>query len=120
MNFLFWNIRGVNHPSKQKEVKSMIQRHNISLVCLIETKVQEHNVDRVKSCIVPEWDYVANYNCHFLGRIWVCWKKSVYSVNVIDMSMQSINCEIKILHNNHCWFHSFVYGANSGVDRRIL
>jgi hypothetical protein len=36
------------------------------------------------------------------------------------MSMQSINCEIKILHNNHCWFHSFVYGANSGVDRRML
>jgi exonuclease III len=69
MNFLIWNIRGLNHPSKQKEVKSMIQRHNISLVCLIETKVQEHNADRVKSCIVPEWDYVANYNCHFLGRI---------------------------------------------------
>ena len=34
--------------------------------------------------------------------------------------MQSINCEIKILNNNHYWFQSFVYGANSGVDQRML
>jgi hypothetical protein len=36
------------------------------------------------------------------------------------ISEQSINCSIKSLKNNFCWFHSFVYGANKGVDRKLL
>jgi exonuclease III len=57
MNFLIWNVRGLNHPSKQKEVKSMIKVHNIGLICLIETRVKFHKADEIRTCIVPDWDY---------------------------------------------------------------
>jgi exonuclease III len=71
MNFLIWNVRGLNHPSNQKEVVSMIERHTISLICLIESRVKENKADKVRACIVPDWDYVFNYDKHFLGRIWI-------------------------------------------------
>ena len=40
MNILVWNVRGLNHPLKQKEVASRIRKLNISLVCLLETRVK--------------------------------------------------------------------------------
>jgi exonuclease III len=120
MNFLIWNVRGLNHPSKQKEVVSIIKRHKISLICLIETRVKENKANKVRTCIVPDWKYVFNYEKHFLGRIWICWKKSDYEVSVLDKSDQSINCSIMALPSYMCWFHSFVYGANQGVDRKLL
>jgi exonuclease III len=120
MNLLIWNVSGLNHPSKQKEAKSMIQRHKISLICLIETRVKENKANKVRSCIVLDWDYVFNYDQHFLGRIWICWKKPDFEVTILDKSEQSINCVIKSLKSYFCWFHSFVYGANKGVDRKLL
>jgi exonuclease III len=67
MNFLIWNVRGLNHQSKQKEVKRMIKCHKIRLICLIETRVKMHKVDEIRSYIVPNWDSVYNYDQHFLG-----------------------------------------------------
>jgi hypothetical protein len=55
-----------------------------------------------------------------LGRIWICWKKPDFEVTILDKSEQSINCVIKSLKSYFCWFHSFVYGANKGVDRKLL
>jgi exonuclease III len=74
MNFLIWNIRGLNHPSKQKEVRDMIKLHKIGLICLIETRVKENKANRIRNSIVSDWDYIFNYDNHFLGRIWICWK----------------------------------------------
>ena len=72
MNFMIWNVRGLNHHSKQQEVKSMIKLHKIGLICLIETRVKENKANRIRSAVVLYWDYVFNYDKHFLGRIWVC------------------------------------------------
>ena len=40
MNIPVWNVRGLNHPLKQKKVASRIRKLNISLVCLLETRVK--------------------------------------------------------------------------------
>ena len=48
INLLIWNVRGLNHPSKQREVKNMIKLHKIGLVCLIETRVKETKADLIK------------------------------------------------------------------------
>jgi hypothetical protein len=120
MNFLIWNVRGLNHPFKQKEVKSMIKVHNIGLICLIETRVKSHKANEIRTCIVPDWDYAYNYDQHFLGRIWISWKKSMFEVTVLDKSHQSINCVIKAIKDNLCWCHSFIYGDNKGMDRKLL
>jgi hypothetical protein len=46
--------------------------------------VKENKADRIRTSIVSDWDYIFNYDKHFLGRIWICWKKKDYEITVIN------------------------------------
>jgi hypothetical protein len=120
MNLLIWNVSGLNHPSKQNEVLSILRANKISFACLIETRVQEHKVVSIFSSMLPDWECCFNYGKHALGRIWLCWNKAVVRISVLDKSDQCINCLVHYIKDNTDWFQSFVYGANKPVDRRYL
>ena len=49
LKILSWNVRGVNDPDKRKVIKNFIRIHRVDMVCLQETKVQEMNIDMVRS-----------------------------------------------------------------------
>lgn len=102
MNLLIWDVRELNHPSKQREVKRMIKLHKIGLVCLIEIRVKEAKADMLRTSIVPDWGFVFNYEKHVLGRIWICWNQSDFEVTVLDKSDQSISCVIQYSKENLC------------------
>ena len=42
MKIIVWNVRGFNHPLKQKDVVGRIRKLNTDLVCLLKTKVKEN------------------------------------------------------------------------------
>ena len=46
MKLLVWNVRGFNHPLKQKVVKRN-KNLNISLVCILETRVKHNNMKEI-------------------------------------------------------------------------
>jgi len=73
-------VRGLNQPSKQREVHSIIKEKKIKMVCLIETRVKENKSGAIVSALFPGWDFCFNYDKHFLGRIWVCWDKLEFDV----------------------------------------
>ena len=64
-----WNIRGLNDPLKQKELKSFVRVHSLSVVCLLETRIRESNKDRIFTSIFPGWNLLHNYDHALLGRI---------------------------------------------------
>ena len=41
MNFLIWNVRGLNDPLKQKDIVGRIRSLKVQMVCLLETRVKE-------------------------------------------------------------------------------
>ena len=51
MKVLVWNVRGLNQPCKQKEVASRVNRLNVDMVCLLETRVKEQKMQN----IVDKW-----------------------------------------------------------------
>lgn len=53
MNVLVWNIRGINKPLKQKEVKKMVARLKVSIICLVETRVQKANIIKIRDNMLP-------------------------------------------------------------------
>lgn len=53
MNWLVWNIKGVNKKHKQKEFKKMLQMKKISLFGLIETRVKQHKANKILANIAP-------------------------------------------------------------------
>jgi len=40
-----WNIRGLNCPNKQEDVRCFLSSHKASLLSLLETKVKAQNVE---------------------------------------------------------------------------
>jgi exonuclease III len=63
MKILIWNIRGLNKPLKQREIKKMVSRLNISIVCLVETRVKQDHVLKIRDDMLPGWEIFHNYNC---------------------------------------------------------
>jgi exonuclease III len=73
MKVLIWNIRCNNKPLKQKEVRKMVARLKISIICLVETRVQKENIIKIRDNMLAGWEILHNCNDHWLGKIWICW-----------------------------------------------
>lgn len=120
MRFLIWNIRGLNKPFKQQEVNKCIRRYNVSILCLVETRVKMDNADKIKDVICPSWHWINNYLAHPLGRAWICWDPSIFSIDGVSISEQVITCRVAATQECSMWLLYVVYGANQGLDRRRM
>ena len=94
-----WNIRGVNQPYKQREVSSLVHKHMITIMGLIETKVHEAQHQRIIQTMLPGWIFLTNYICHPNGRIWVLWNPSLVSIKSLSITDQVIHVEALFLQN---------------------
>jgi hypothetical protein len=54
-------VRGLNHPSKQIEVRRIVKEKKIKLVCLIETRVKDHKAGAIVASLFPDWGFCFNY-----------------------------------------------------------
>ena len=115
-----WNIRGLNDPLKQKELRSVVRVHSLSIVCILETRVKASNMDRICTSILHGWGFLHNYDHALLGRIWVCWNTSVVSIDAIHCIDQAILCYITVLKDNNSFLCSAIYASNNQIDRRVL
>jgi hypothetical protein len=73
MKLLSWNVRGLNMPLKQKEVRKVVRRLNLSIVCLVETRVKVDNFPQIVASMLPGWKVINDYSQDYLGKIWICW-----------------------------------------------
>ena len=73
MNMLIWNVRGFNHPIKQKEVVGRIRRLNVNFACLLETRVKQNKMQKIFNRQFPGWKLFHNYAEAINGRIWMIW-----------------------------------------------
>jgi hypothetical protein len=120
MRLLIWNIRGLNQPLKQQEVKKCIRRFHVSIFCLVETRVKVNNVVRIKDVICPSWQLLNNYLANPLGRVWICWDPGIFSIDAISISEQVITCRVNAIQETYPWILSVVYRANHSLDRRRM
>ncbi|KAH0696002.1 hypothetical protein KY289_013484 [Solanum tuberosum] len=84
VNMLSWNVRGLNGPNKQKEVKLLCSEEHVGLVGLLETKIKSNKIDQVADKLFGGWSYITNLVEHYNGRIWIIWRPDYYKVNTID------------------------------------
>ncbi|KAH7690124.1 DNase I-like protein [Dioscorea alata] len=105
-----WNIRGLNSPLKQSEVKILIARYNIVLIGVLETRVRVEIMD---------WNLKHNYLLCNQGRIWVLYDTRKISLMVIVTGSQFIH--FKLTRGNTVFFWTCVYGSyNAEVRRELL
>ncbi|XP_050238227.1 uncharacterized protein LOC126687715 [Mercurialis annua] len=114
-----WNIRGLNEPLKQAEVKRLLAKNNIALAGIIETRVRFANKDKVwRKMNLQGWDKIDNYTHSDLGKIWIIYDRSRVKVSFIDSTDQVIHCSIESDDNKFTW--TVIYGSNHLNDRQKL
>ena len=107
-----WNIRGLNWPNKQEDVRLFLQSNKVGLIRLLETKVKVVNVDKVASHTFPGWNCHYNFSYNPKGRIWIAWRPSSYNLEVLQESNQYIHCLLTLLSSNKKLFITIICGMN--------
>ncbi|XP_059629912.1 uncharacterized protein LOC132272850 [Cornus florida] len=120
ISILTWNIRGLNIPFKQSEIRNLISDKRLDIVSIIETKISPTNITVVDSRIAAHWPLIHNYSFTQLCRIWVMWNPNAIDPNVITTTRQSIHCYITIIGQHINFYTSFVYASNSTMERLSL
>lgn len=119
-NTACWNIRGLNDPLKQREVKSFIRLNKINIFGFVETRVRQPNFAKISKAVAPSWCFVQKYHASTLGRIWVGWDPNIHTVQVISSSDQAIHCQISLVQDNIQFKCSIIYATNLLNDRLVL
>ena len=96
VKFASWNIRGLNDPLKQREVRSFVKSQALDFIYHVETRVRASNRDRIFSSLLPGWRLFHNYEHALLGRIWICGNPEKVSIDVIHSIDQAMLCHITV------------------------
>lgn len=100
MFFGCWNVKGLNAPLKQSEVKSLISSKELSFCGLVKTKVKKNNQNKVVNAIFRSWNVLTNYSCSLLGIILICWNLNNVNVLLVDSSAQAIHIRVHACNGN--------------------
>ncbi|XP_021714658.1 uncharacterized protein LOC110682631 [Chenopodium quinoa] len=115
-----WNIRGLNDPCKVADVKQLLDRTAIKVLCLLETKVKQEKCCIIQKKIAHGLNWVCNYSVSGNGRIWLGWRSDRVHVEVITIHPQFIHCIVSNLDYSSQVAVSFVYGLHTIHDRKEL
>ncbi|KAJ0955349.1 putative RNA-directed DNA polymerase [Helianthus annuus] len=116
-----WNIRGLNHSLKQKEVRQVINENHLQVCAILETHVDVSNVPDVCRKVCSNWQWHSNANSCVGGtRIMVGWDDQKVDVMILAQTNQVIHTQIIFKLDKKSFFCSFVYAENHYRGRRML
>nr|GEY26736.1 RNA-directed DNA polymerase, eukaryota, reverse transcriptase zinc-binding domain protein [Tanacetum cinerariifolium] len=106
---------------KQKEVRNLIVEEKLQVCAILETHIKSINLKGICDKFFGSWDWISNSSHSGSGcRIVVGWNNSRVNVILIITCRQCLFCAIENLNNGKKLFCSFVYAANSGIERKAL
>ncbi|XP_075108929.1 uncharacterized protein LOC142180761 [Nicotiana tabacum] len=114
-----WNIRGLNKPYKQKELKNFLQKNKIDILGCLETRVKEKKAKKILYKAAKDWGYCCNYTKAENGRIWVLWKTNL-SVNIVQVHEQFIHYKVSDSVIGYQIMLTVVYARNKLQERTSL
>ena len=116
----YWNIRGLNNPSKQHEIVKFVLSNHIDVLGIIESKVRIPNQVKIQRSFLPSWKFVTNSLPNSVDRIWVGWNPDNVNLHVTINTQQMIHATITSIDLSIQLDASFIYGYNTIQDRRAL
>ncbi|XP_020259105.1 uncharacterized protein LOC109835548 [Asparagus officinalis] len=120
MNLSFWNVRGLNRPSKQKIVKHHLWQYHVSFIALLETKIRDSLLSSTTRFIAKDWSWLSNVRSPGKARIVILWNPNILNIQLISSSDQCITCTVKSLDGKLDCVISSIYGFNQMETRKEL
>ena len=98
-----WNIRGLNDPIKQKNIREAIRMNNLSMMGILEVKVKDSHMDAVLKGVLPQnWQALSSFGTNNVARLLVIWDDLALQVTQVQSSNQMIT--MKVMHNSKVFF----------------
>lgn len=115
---LVWNVRGLNDRAWRNVVRTLIQTHQPSLVCLQETKLSNICNATAIDILGCPFDYVYLPSVGVAGGILLGWRRDLWSVAHVDRGSFHLSARITatappILH----WWLTVVYGPTQDAAK---
>lgn len=115
-----WNIRGLNKSLKQNGVMSLVRKHSIDIIGIMETKLNIEGESRLLKSIFGAWSVLNNFEAHEGGRILILWNPLKVLVELLSYTSQIRHTKVTCKISNSTFFVSFVYGMNTTLEKRPL
>lgn len=117
---LIWNLRGLNNPNKQKELKKVIQEQKAGLCCLLETKIKNDKFSEVYRNMCKDWCIATNFTCCKGGKILLAWLSDLFQVTILNTHSQYIHIKITNIALNFQFHCTMIYGVSNLKGREEL
>lgn len=118
IDILHWNVRGINHPNKQKEVKRLIYDNRIELACLVETKATEDVLSSFGKMLWNGAKVITNQQYGDKCRVCLVWNPLNLDVQTIKISDQAIYCCVEVRRKK--FICTAIYASNVLPERESL
>ncbi|XP_020684802.1 uncharacterized protein LOC110101296 [Dendrobium catenatum] len=118
-----WNIKGFNSSSKVMSSQSLIKKHNLDMLFILEAKITAASTSDVwfnsSHLVFPREDSYNNFALSSPGRIWIKWNAQKLSFKLLFTSSQLIHGMFQVGSSDVCCV-SVVYASNSINERQII
>jgi len=114
MKVVCWNVQGAKKPQLRLEVGFITRTIRPDILILIETMVNEQNVDLIfKTLGFSHYERIpTNNHC---GGIWCLWNSINVNVTIIAKETRAIHCHvIDNVHNKQCMLSAIYAPARNG------
>lgn len=96
MKISSWNIRGLNDPIKQHEVRQFLMQNHIDIITIVEVKVRLNKVEKVAKNTFPRWKVVHNTGIEVIPRKWCRWNAEKFKGTVVADDRHCLILEMTI------------------------
>lgn len=62
MSIIVWNVRGLNSPTRKRDVKQHLVKYKIDLMGIVERKLSNDKIDGFCKSINGDWKAINNYD----------------------------------------------------------
>ncbi|XP_074299563.1 uncharacterized protein LOC141630691 [Silene latifolia] len=116
----FWNVRSLNNPTKQLEIRWFLHQNKLGLFGLLETKIKGSNWLKVRNNICEDWSICTNNSTHKGGRVWLLWDPTLYQVDILNVTAQCIHSKVVDKSRKVVFWYTLFYGFNKSQEREPL
>ncbi|XP_022023605.1 uncharacterized protein LOC110923858 [Helianthus annuus] len=116
-----WNVRGLNHTLKQKEVQKFVRDNSLQVLAILESHVQVANLEKVCKKVFNNWDWTSNGTlCDKGTRVIVGCNVDNVELVVLHATNQVVHVQVRFKKDNAMVNVSFVYASNNEKERKQL
>jgi len=116
MKIFTWKVRGLNSLGKRHTLKQLFLEQEADIYILVETKAKHHSARKICASMLPDYEFLANYNSCRDGRVWVLWRQSLGKVHLLAETSQLMHFMVD-LENYGKFIISAIYNSNLPLDR---